>query len=422
MDAVNGDDLNSGDVNNPFKTIYKAVSSAPIGSLTRVHLQSDIDMAQETASSPINSRNVVIYMNGFNIQGSTNASARYLYIGGGESTGFLKLMPTAGTETITLTEEPLIIVTDSQANVNIGDFDKKLTINTDTQVMQINRGLCDVFMDNVDVNCTADHQYVVVGEQSRVWMRGNCSLNNIIASSTDIDNINFLKATPLMRNDIQIFIDEVNGSDNNSGFEKNNPVKTLAVAIKRCMVGKNNQIRLLSNVTHKSSYGVISGSATYKKTIQIVDDNMSEPNLITFDFDYLIAAFQCDINSQIIFQVDISFVNTYDTTRRNVMNILSNSTIKFLYKPDATPTTVSIGDNATMCWVRDSSIILANDISISATNAALFQVGRFVEVGVEKSKKINGNTITDADISSNTVGVIKDANGVPRNIISNIIY
>ncbi|RLC45518.1 MAG: hypothetical protein DRH57_07865 [Candidatus Cloacimonadota bacterium] len=77
VDQVNGDDSNDGSESAPFKTLQKAVSSAPAGARVHIYLKSDYEVLDSSESVNIYSKHVFIYLNGYTLRTSINSSGSF---------------------------------------------------------------------------------------------------------------------------------------------------------------------------------------------------------------------------------------------------------------------------------------------------------------------------------------------------------
>ena len=82
IDAVNGDDNNTGTGNAPFKTLKKAVDSVPIGGYAVITLLNDVDLFENISCS---NKKIVVSLNGykFNAKIDSTSAIKHIYLDSG---------------------------------------------------------------------------------------------------------------------------------------------------------------------------------------------------------------------------------------------------------------------------------------------------------------------------------------------------
>jgi len=218
------------------------------------------------------------------------------------------------------------------------------------------------------------------------------------------------------------YVDAKNGNDNNNG-SKSNPFKTISKAINSCPVGGNIFIVLLSDYTISSDQELI---RFQNKKIYINGGNQSHSITINQNNAKNIFAGSGYIIFTSINKININF--NYDTSTpifwsTPIYSGEANS--KLLQIIYTNINTVNLTDNSGTNTVK--KLISTCDVDftnntfiINNTTIKLIEVSdtRFVLFNCS-FKDSNGNNVS---LSDYVIGIIKDSNGVPRNILSNVIF
>lgn len=222
------------------------------------------------------------------------------------------------------------------------------------------------------------------------------------------------------------YVDAVNGNDGNDGTSTS-PFATLRKAIIAVPRGGLGIIYVKGDLVQTSEQRI--GVEGRKIIIRAHADT---PNaVLTFRNTNGKDALDVNYNSHLSINMDCAFENVYDTNLRSALSCYGNSQIAILNNYQATvqngtsiKSNVTVGDNTRLVWIRNAGLYYANMNITTGTNCLLFGCGETGAVaGVNKGTiTLNGATPTDTDIINLTAGIIKDANGVPRNIVSNVIF
>ncbi len=81
VDAVNGDDNNTGASDAPFKTIKKAVDSVPVSGMGKIYFLNDYDFTD--GKIPVLQKNITLFINKYVINVPVNSSGTYQALEGG---------------------------------------------------------------------------------------------------------------------------------------------------------------------------------------------------------------------------------------------------------------------------------------------------------------------------------------------------
>jgi len=224
-----------------------------------------------------------------------------------------------------------------------------------------------------------------------------------------------------------LYVDGVNGNDTGSGTAAD-PFKTLKKAVDSVPVGGRAVIYAIGDITCSSDTPIV---ITGK--IIILMAHTSTPNAtIRFLVTSATAPITLYESGSLIIRLNTSYENAYDTTMRWCILCSANSYVGIDNNLQATSvagqlvrSVMSVGSNVYPFYVKASSIQIDNADITFGTNAQLcaFSLVSASLFGFYMaSTTINGATPTGADVAANVSGIVKDVNGVPRNITSNIIF
>jgi len=228
------------------------------------------------------------------------------------------------------------------------------------------------------------------------------------------------------------YVDADNGDDNNDG-SSNNPFKTIKKAVDSVPIGGYGSI----NVAY-GSYIINAGIAVINKVIIIAGQLDGDGNKPTITFTESSSAGQLEnfhlTNSSIVFQ---NFELILPKPTYNVTNItnarryaiaLRNGSRFYLYKTDAT---INKDDNygafiLSGLYSRNSEegfggFATLGDCSIVADDI-VYYIGRTAFFNTDGSISVKDSVGNDRAITDIFNGIVKDANGVPRNILSNVVF
>jgi hypothetical protein len=212
----------------------------------------------------------------------------------------------------------------------------------------------------------------------------------------------------------KFYVNAVNGDDNNDGTSTN-PFKTIKKACDSTPIGGAVEIVLKTDVNLDNTIVLVNKNVylvgSYKITIQNDSSNWSGKFIMTnsviksYGVDWDFGIDNSDLSGVCIY--DFRF-GADDEPSAHSINTFSvrNGTINF-YNLAIVASNIYF-DTVTINRLDDNK----NFISI---------VDNICNIGVSNTtvKDSSGNNISIPDICS---GVVKDANGVPRNIISNIVF
>ena len=231
------------------------------------------------------------------------------------------------------------------------------------------------------------------------------------------------------------YVDATNGNDTNDG-SSTHPFKTLKKAISSAPSGSNATIILSPNQTHyiDSDIGIV------HKNIHIEAQNAIIENVsfqLKINGTFYNATHGFFISNSFVF-IHNGTIKTADRINDQNGNLLSRSIWEGIARRQDISfgalklfrTNVNLGDTP---LIRRSTGSFAVDLHINANtinnvgtnnDAPLIynELGdfRFSAYNVTLGTKIDGTTnLTWSDLVK---GVIKDSNGVPRNVISNIVF
>jgi len=424
VDAINGDDLNSGSSTSPLKTLSKSFSSIPISGAGTIVFLSDIDIANETANSLFSDRSISISLNGFTL---TKSTTNNIFILSADKYGYLKIYNTVSTITPEVSidnksAEDLIRVIDCSSDIVIGDYDSPMTVYTDSSLIWGARSNINYLFNRVEFEKPATYNLSTVGAIVVNDNIQNLSLNDIACAYINCHtNVAVVSKQLVSRPNINfdLYVDQLNGSPYTSGLDVNNPTNNLAVLLSR--LPKTQQlftVYIIGDYVHNSSvtiYGnikIIAHSSTPNASLTVETTSTGGSSLNISYGDVNICC-------------NLTLTNTYDAFVRVPINAYSNASFSITIKPDMTNSMVTLNDGTCIISIDRAKCSL-NYIDIVTANTNynfIYLPNKTADIYVNTGVcTLNGAVLTEADVVAETINVIKDVNGVPRNVTSNIIF
>ena len=217
------------------------------------------------------------------------------------------------------------------------------------------------------------------------------------------------------------YIDAVNGDDNNDGSSAA-PFATLPAAVNSVPSGGVVEVFFLSDYVLDSAVEKINsenkkiylhGQTTANLTIK---QNTNE-NVIRGSGIFIISSFNnvtFEFNATTSAPVFWSTFRYHGEASSKLLYVEFTNCAEIVFRNNETTTTKYVASAADMRIISSNIITDSGIILLSLSN------------GVTSRLEVNGVTATDAngasvDIASLIANIIKDANGTPRNVISNLI-
>ena len=218
----------------------------------------------------------------------------------------------------------------------------------------------------------------------------------------------------------KIYIDEINGDDNNSGLSANSPIKTWAKAYSLfAPSGGRYNIYLMSDLTIKSSEHkyiylskiYITSSDGVRRKLKLIIDSEGAPCVY----------FRSSATLVVSDTIDYEVSNTTNTTYA-AMSIEENSYCQ-LGAGDK-----NIGDNCILVTAYSSRLRVSFGSSAYEGTHTIANTGKLINVGFEatlgldySNGTINGKQVTTNILKQYISGIRRDADtGMPYNITANV--
>jgi hypothetical protein len=213
-----------------------------------------------------------------------------------------------------------------------------------------------------------------------------------------------------------LYVDQINGDDENGDGSPNAPFKTIKKAIDSVPTGGRGDIYVKGTNTVDEYVGIeskfirfFSADDTSKIVLNRTASLSTNPLFVR--------------DSTVIFRINVELQNTQDANARIVIKADGSSThIAFNNLSSGKKSSLILGDNTSINTSLGASIYIAHTDITFGNNSYLVDIYHAAIVTIEKSSvTVGGNAITDSDIINHARNIIKDSNGIPRNIISNIL-
>ena len=223
-----------------------------------------------------------------------------------------------------------------------------------------------------------------------------------------------------------LYVDEVNGDDLNDG-SLSSPLKTLHKVVSLTSAGGRSIVYLLSdiNISSSSRLNISSGKEFYIRAHETTPN--SKINFIIDSGNYCMVVKE---KSYFNMQMSIQTINSYDSVNRPAIAVIEGSYMSLmndyantLLSGTITNSSLLIGNYSRVVhsWLSEINIAKV-DISVDVTYSSIISVNSIFFIFEIATININGSSATNQDAIDLTSGVVSDTNGVPRNIISNIVY
>ena len=442
VDAVNGSDLNTGAIDSPYKTLTKAISSTPVGGKVHIYLQSDVELANEVIIG-YEGKNVAIDLNGFTLS-KTNTINR---LTSQNHASFLKIMN--GTISIQVTDttitnesaQYLVTAVDTMTTVVLGDFDSNLVVDINLVnalggdvrgVVKGHRSALFGTVQKTTATCNLDIPYYLYAAEAShaVYVSSEHSavnLTNVDISNSLLDPIEFIKqnSTRNFTRSRIFYIDPINGNDRYIGVLETKPIKTVDRLFKLASTVKYAYIYLMGDIEIDAFTG-----SQQTQFIEFRPHANTPEATVTINKNDAVRVFTFGQWKTLRFVCNTTFINTVDTIARPTINLLEGAFLQFGKNiTTGSNAKLTIGDNAKICWNRNANIRIDGSDIILGSNSSFTQISDTARISVYYGNcnlSTDGgatfNALTEADVIAYTAGIIKDANGIPRNVISNIKY
>lgn len=254
------------------------------------------------------------------------------------------------------------------------------------------------------------------------------SLNKIHFPNSDL--VSAINAVPNMMNRT-FYVDAVNGNDNNDG-SPTAPFKTVKKAVDSVPAGGIVSISLLNDHTEQATSKIYLQGKTviiygyrgdgvnnnkYKLNFQIAPGG-SYNTVYGFRGGGFVVFSYCDIGF-----VDNSDPNLPFDSAAQVIDYLAETLFSSVY---LSRTKITIPDNPNINFIHSNgagvgTVMIngyASEIVASGINSYAFRITNSTLILNSYSISVSGAKTSLSDVIS---GIVRDSNGVPRNIISNVV-
>ena len=232
---------------------------------------------------------------------------------------------------------------------------------------------------------------------------------NVTKFMSDIDGTVYRKLIQT------IYVDPVNGDDNNTGSSVE-PVKTCRAAFGKANVGGRLVVRLMGDVSINASEGMI-----YVTSQSVIfDSDTGDERTVTLNIDSAGIPIVLYVASLQFLKdvVKVKVRNIFDTEQRPGIYVSRGSYLRYEHDVD-------ISDNARLCSIESGSsyLSLGGTSNAIGNNANLLHVVKTAELPIiiAAGTQINGAAADNTNIGTWIGGLVFDTDGKPRNVVSNIV-
>ncbi len=210
------------------------------------------------------------------------------------------------------------------------------------------------------------------------------------------------------------YVDATNGDDNNDG-SSSAPFKTLSKAINRIPIGGYGTVYIVGTC-EVNDFITIENKLV--KLFSVDDSSKVIYNRASIPPIYV-------RNATLIHRINVELVNSQDTNPRVVVKGEgSGAYIMFASQAhNNSKASIKLGDYTTINPSVGASLFYSNIDFTFGESSYLCDVYHTAILNLEKGTiTVGGTAITDDDVANHTKNLVCDANGTPRNIISNIVF
>ena len=209
------------------------------------------------------------------------------------------------------------------------------------------------------------------------------------------------------------YVDQQDGDDSNLG-SSDAPFKTLSKAINSIPTGGYGTVYIVGTCEVDNYIGI---ENKLVKLFSVDDSSKVIYNRVSINPIYV-------RNATLIHRINVELVNSQDTTPRIIVKG-EGSGAYIIFSTQAhnnAKASVNLGDYTTINSSVGASLFYLGIDFTFGQSSYLCDIYHTAILNLEKGTvTVNGTAITDEDIVNHTKNLVRDGNGTPRNIVSNII-